>query len=104
MPELADYESYSNVVDAREQVAVYEFNLQGFDKILKVKVLRSARTELPYIGLTNYLIKSGKETSFHQCVTPTASIQEAVGEALRGFMMRYNPEDKGMEIKKPCEW
>ena len=73
------------MVDAREQVAIYEFNVQDFDKILKIKVLRNGRVELPYIGLANYLIKSGKESSFHQCMTPASTILDAVGEAIRGL-------------------
>jgi hypothetical protein len=104
MSDLEEYSSYTKVADAREQVAIYEFNIQGFDRILKIKVLRHARTELPYIGLANYQIKSGKESSFHQCVTPASSIKDAVGEALRGFVMRFDTMDKGLQIKKIEEW
>lgn len=87
---------FENVQDVHELGGnKWEFRIKDCPVTLKVKVVRTSPADDPrgpYTGIANYGIKSPSQFRAYRSIWPRQTVQEAVEEALRGFLMWYDPK------------
>src|SRR2546427_12753017 len=88
---------YSDKVEKGQQVGknVWEFWIRNCpNNPLKIKVVRARPADArgKFEGIANYGIKSSSQVGPYWSVYPRTTEQEAVEEALRGFLMYYDPK------------
>lgn len=80
------------VEEIEEVVAVCGFHMYDCPIELRIKVVKLLPQQ-KFMGVANYGIKGPRQEgyywSLHLCNTP----QEALDDALRGFLMFWNPEE-----------
>jgi len=96
--DLSRLESRNLVNEAHEVVGVWEFEIEGLEKLLKVKVGRHNMDEHPFMGVANLKVNNYISLAFQ------ATIEEAINDSLRGFLAFYNPEDEDILISPYNRW
>ena len=82
------------IVEANEVVGVWEIWIKDCPvNPIKVKVLRLYPQE-KYMGITNYSIQNPKQATPYRSIHLFDTPQEALEDAIRGFLMFYKPELK----------
>jgi len=64
------------------------------------------RTTTPpdmYIGIANYKIKSPRQNSPYMSIYSKDTVEEALEDALRGFLMGYTSEDVEETVFEPID-
>ena len=100
-------EKYNFVSEGYDVVAVCGFHIKGFRHgVLKIKVLRHDHVvDAPYSGLANYGINTPDQGGSYLSVKNCKTIDEAVDDALRGFMSYFKPElDEKTEYELTEDW
>ena len=70
---------------------------------LKVKVVKLEEGD--YMGIMNYRIKNPGQASPYRSMTTKNSIQEAVEDSIRGFLMWWRPEQaEQTEFELDKDW
>ena len=96
-------EHYKDIHELREVVGVYEFAIEECPITLKIKVKQIAPNR--YYGLANYGIKGPTSITPYLSMKTQQSAQEALEDALKGFMSSWNPKIKDqLEILPTKEW
>jgi hypothetical protein len=80
-----------HVRDVSEIVGLWEFRIEGMSEPLQVKVQRYF--DGSYVGSTNFAIKNPYQAAPYQSLAKKASVQEAVEDALDGFLLYWHPKD-----------
>jgi len=81
----------SYVQEVTETVGFWEFSIEGMDKKLRIKVQKYPDGR--YMGITNFAIKNPYQESPYQSLTLKSSVQEAIEDALGGFLLYWHPKD-----------
>ena len=101
---------YSDKVEKGEKVddSVYEFWIKGCPiNPLRIKVERTSPADDPrgpYTGVANYGIKNPSQFGPYWSIWPRPTVQEAVEEALRGFLMYYDPKQAEQTKYELKDW
>lgn len=85
-------ERYKNIYEFNEVVGTWEFNIEDCPITLKIKVYKYAPQT--YYGVANYAIKNPQQADAYRSMHPQNSVQEALEDALDGFMMYWKPKWK----------
>ena len=101
---LDKLETSEKVVEVHEVVGVWEFRIDGFDEKLRIKVYRTSNRDFPYWGRANFWVKSSKQASPYLAVNSQETIQEAIIEALSGFLLFHDPNDPDMRYIPVDDW
>ena len=56
-----------------------------------------------YIGIANYKIKSPRQNSPYMSIYSKDTVEEALEDALRGFLMGYTSEDVEETVFEPID-
>ncbi len=84
-------ENFSLVEKINEIVGTWEFWIDDCPvNPIKVKVYRDAQGM--YTGIANYFIQNPDQASPYRSMNPTQSLQEALKNAIGGFLSFYHPE------------
>lgn len=83
---------YEDVYEFSEVVGVWEIAIQECPIKLKIKVLKIAPNK--YMGIANYGIKGPKQISPYWSMKAQDSVQEALEDALSGFLSCWDPKLK----------
>lgn len=90
---------YPLIEETNEIVGVWEFWIENCPKKLKIKVLKIPNNpQFPYQGVANYSIQNLKPKTAYTQADPyrslslASTIQEALEQALEGFLRFYDPE------------
>lgn len=84
------------VIEANEIVGIWEIVIDGCPvNPIKVKVVRIYHLERrPYMGIANYSIQNPHQASPYRSLHFFETPQEALEDAINGFLMFYKPELK----------
>lgn len=86
-----------------EVVGIWEFNIEECPITLKIKVKKFAPQT--YYGVANYAIKNPKQATPYRSMKSKKSVQEALEDALDGFLSFWNPKWKDQtEFVLDKEW
>jgi hypothetical protein len=85
-------EHYKDIYEFIEVVGTWEFNIQDCPITLKIKVKKFAPNV--YYGVDNYAIKNPEQATPYRSMHNQKSVQEALEDALSGFMLFWKPEQK----------
>ncbi len=85
-------ERYKDIYEFIEVVGVWEFNIEDCPITLKIKVKKIAPQT--YYGVANYKIKNPEQATPYMSMKNQKSVQEALEDALSGFMLYWNPKWK----------
>ncbi len=85
-------EHYKDIHEFIEVVGTWEFNIEHCPITLKIKVKKFAPQV--YIGVANYAIKNPEQAEPYKGMHYQKSVQEALEDALSGFMLFWKPEWK----------
>ena len=88
-------EKYKHLVhDVEEVVGEWVFHIDRCPVTLKIKVVKTTAGPHPamYMGIANYAIRSPEQAGAYLSLTFNDTVQEALEDALKGFLMWYNPE------------
>jgi hypothetical protein len=88
---LKKYET-SGIFEIEETIGVWEFHIQDCPKNLKIKVVK-IEPQGKFMGIANYGIKNPQQATHYWSLKLCDSIQEALEDALRGFLTFWNPKD-----------
>jgi hypothetical protein len=83
---------YKSIYEFIEVVGAWEFNIEDCPITLKIKVKKFAPGT--YYGVANYSIKNPEQATPYKSMHPQSSVQEALEDALSGFMLYWNPKWK----------
>ncbi|MEM3564914.1 MAG: hypothetical protein QXR19_16925 [Candidatus Jordarchaeaceae archaeon] len=87
---LKRYEKY--VYEIEEIVGIWEFHIHDCPIKLKIKVVR-LEPQGRFMGVANYGIKNPKQRDYYWSFGQFNTVQEALEDALRGFLMFWNPKE-----------
>jgi len=85
-------ERYKDIYEFIEVVGTWEFSIEDCPITLKIKVKKFAPQT--YYGVANYAIKNPEQAQPYRSMSHQNSVQEALEDALSGFMMFWNPKWK----------
>jgi len=85
-------ERYPDIYELLEVMGIWEFNIQDCPITLKIKVKKFAPNV--YYGVANYGIKGPDQFAPYRSMHHQKSVQEALEDALTGFMLYWKPEKK----------
>ena len=87
-------EKYSSVLGVNEVVGVWEIWVKECPIDLKIKVVRTSSLdfESPFIGVANYSIQNSEQPNAYKSIHSSKTVQEAIEDALKGFLKFYKPE------------
>lgn len=88
---LKRYET-RGVFEMEETIGVWEFHIQDCPVNLKIKVVK-VEPQGKFIGIANYGIKSPGQGDHYWSLKLCDGVQEALEDALRGFLMFWNPKE-----------
>lgn len=91
-------EKYKHVVEVEEVVGEWAFHIDRCPIILKIKVIKTTTVPGMYMGIANYKIQSPRQGGPHISIYLKDTVKDALEDALKGFLMWYNPE-QAEEIK-----
>jgi hypothetical protein len=80
-----------HVQEVTETVGFWEFKIEGMDKTLRIKVQK--HLDGRYMGITNFAIKNPTQAAPYQSLMLKSSVQEAIEDALNGFLLYWHPKD-----------
>jgi len=81
-----------HVEEVEEVVGEWRFFIERCPVILKIKVVKTTAVLGMYTGLANYMIQSPRQDGPYMSIYPKDTVKEALEDALRGFLMWYDPE------------
>ncbi len=92
------------VQEVEEVVGIWEFYISGCPVKLKIKVVK-VEPQGKYMGIANYEIKAPHQATPYRSIRLCDSVQEALEDALKGFLSYWNPlnADK-IEFKLDKDW
>lgn len=102
--DLNKIENRAGVNEVHEDVGVWEFRIEGFEEKLKIKVYRTTNSDFPYWGRANFRVKNSKQASPYLAVNSQKTIDDAIIEALSGFLLFHDPNDPGMQYIPVEDW
>jgi len=88
-------ETHRHVFEVEEVVGEWIFHIDRCPVTLKIKVVKTTAGPYPgmYMGIANYQIQSPQQAGPYMSLTFRDTVKEALEDALRGFLMWYNPEE-----------
>lgn len=92
---------YPDIYEFIEVMGIWEFNIQDCPITLKIKVKKFAPNV--YYGVANYKIKNPEQGTPYMSMHHQKSVQEALEDALSGFMSFWKPKWKDQTEFIPVE-
>ena len=92
------------VTEVHEDVGVWELRIEGFEEKLKIKVYRTTNSSFPYWGRANFRVKSSKQDASYLAVNSQETIDDAIMEALSGFLAYHDTHDPEMQYIPVEDW
>ncbi|HDI74212.1 MAG TPA: hypothetical protein ENF57_04335, partial [Candidatus Korarchaeota archaeon] len=88
-------ETYNHILEAEKVVGEWIFHIDRCPITLKIKVVKfiAGPNRGKYMGIANYQIQSPRQAGPYISLTLKDTVQEALEDALRGFLMWYDPEE-----------
>ena len=102
--DLKKIESRARVNEVNEVVGVWELRIEGFEEKFKIKVYRTSNYDFPFWGRANFRIKSSKQDSSYLAVNSQKTIEDAIIEALSGFLLHHDTPDPEMQYFPVEDW
>lgn len=104
MADLERLVSRSHVSEVNEVIGVWEVWIDQCPIKLKIKVLRIDHSTLPYLGIANYKIQNSKQAGPYRSMRNQRTVQEAVEDALDGFLAYYDLNDPEIKYFLDEDW
>ena len=96
-------EEWEHVLEAEGVIGEWAFQIREYPITLRIKVVKTTNPPDMYIGIANYRIKSPRQNGPHMSMYPKDIVKEALEDALRGFLMWYNPEEVEETALEPVD-
>lgn len=85
-------QKYPNVHEINEVVGIWEIDIESHPVELKIKVIKTIVDSAPYMGIANYSIQNPDQEDSYRSLRNCQTIQEALDDALKGFLSYFKPE------------
>lgn len=92
---------YEEIFEVEEEVGVWNFHIKDCPIELKIKVVR-IEPQGKFMGIANYG-KGPSQADPYLSLRLCDTVQEALEDALRGFLMFWDPKDADKTSFKPTE-
>lgn len=87
---------YRHIIEISETVKMYQFRIDGLNVPLKIKVDKFS--ENSYLAIANLEVKGESQTRYYRRLNFKQSIEDAVEDTLKGFLIFYNDRAKIREV------
>ena len=98
-------EEYDHVIQVEEVVGEWAFHIEGCPITLKIKVMRDSAFPGMYVGDASHRIQNPRQGGPYASYRPMPTIEDALKDALKGFLMYYSLEEAEETKFEPVdEW
>ncbi|MEM2293862.1 MAG: hypothetical protein QXX41_11360 [Nitrososphaerota archaeon] len=90
--EMLEKYQAKGVFEIEETVGIWEFHIKDCPVNLKIKVVK-VEPQGKFMGIANYGIKNPRQASYYWSMRFCDTMQEALEDALRGFLRYWDPKE-----------